>query len=238
MSVKDTADARHDDLPLGPIVDFAPAARPAPVVLEGRLGRIEKLAAAKHAEALWQALRGHDRLWNYMSYGPFTDGEAFAAWLSERAALTDPYSYAVLDHSGSAVGIAALMDIQPAMRAIEVGHLVYSPALQRTALATETQYLLARYVFETLGYRRYEWKCNALNGASRRAALRLGFTFEGVFRRHMIVKGRSRDTAWFSMLDSEWPACKRAFEHWLAPDNFDAGGRQKASLRVLSGQAS
>ena len=121
------------------------------------------------------------------------------------------------------------------MRVIEVGHIVYSPALQRTPLATEAQYLLARYVFETLGYRRYEWKCNALNAASRRAALRFGFTFEGVFRQHMIVKGRNRDTAWFSMLDGEWPARKAAFERWLAPDNFDADGRQK--VRALTRHA-
>jgi RimJ/RimL family protein N-acetyltransferase len=110
-----------------------------------------------------------------------------------------------------------------------------SPALQRTPLATEAQYLLARYVFETLGYRRYEWKCNALNAASQRAALRFGFTFEGVFRQHMIVKGHSRDTAWYAMLDSEWPLCKAAFEHWLSPENFDAAGRQKASLAELRG---
>src|SRR5258708_17504754 len=122
------------------------------------------------------------------------------------------------------------MTVRPEMRVIEVGHILYSPALQRTALATEAQYLLARYVFETLGYRRYEWKCNTLNQPSYRAALRYGFTFEGVFRQHMIVKGRSRDTAWFSILDREWPARKVAFERWLAPENFDATGRQKVKL--------
>ena len=123
------------------------------------------------------------------------------------------------------------------MRVIEVGHIVYSPALQRTPLATEAQYLLARYAFETLGYRRYEWKCDALNAASRRAALRYGFTFEGIFRQHMIAKGRNRDTAWFSMLDSEWPARKAAFERWLAPENFAADGRQIVSLSALNGVA-
>ena len=147
-----------------------------------------------------------------------------------------PYSYAVVN-AGRAVGIATLMEIRPAMRAIEVGHIVYSPALQRTALATEAQYLLARYAFETLGYRRYEWKCNALNAASRRAALRFGFTFEGILRQHMIAKGRNRDTAWYSMLDSEWPARKAAFERWLAPDNFDADGHQKTPLSALGGFA-
>ena len=130
------------------------------------------------------------------------------------------------------------MEIHPAMRVIEVGHIVYSPALQRTPLGTEAQYLLARYAFETLGYRRYEWKCNALNAPSRQAALRYGFVFEGVLRQHMIAKGRSRDTAYYSMLDSEWPARKAAFERWLAPDNFDASGRQRVSLRALNGARS
>jgi RimJ/RimL family protein N-acetyltransferase len=168
-----------------------------------------------------------------MGYGPFADEAAFLAWVPERAALADPYAYAVIDAEGRAVGIATLMEIRPAMRVIEVGHIVYTPALQRTPLATEAQYLLARYIFETLGYRRYEWKCNALNAPSRRAAERFGFTFEGVFRQHLIVKGRNRDTAWFSMLDSEWPARKAAFERWLAPANFDAAGRQKTSLLTL-----
>jgi RimJ/RimL family protein N-acetyltransferase len=126
------------------------------------------------------------------------------------------------------------MEIRPAMRVIEIGHIVYGTPLQRTPLATEAQYLLARYVFETLGNRRYEWKCNARNTASRNAALRFGFTFEGIFRQHMIVKGRNRDTAWYSMLDGEWPARKAAFERWLAPENFDADGRQKTSLSALN----
>ena len=151
--------------------------------------------------------------------------------------LEDPYSYAVIDPSGAAVGIATLMDIRPAARSVEVGHIVYSPALQRTPLGTEVQYLLARYAFETLGNRRYEWKCNALNAPSRRAALRYGFVFEGILRQHTIAKGRNRDTAYFSMLDSEWPARKAAFERWLAPDNFDAQGRQKISLAALNGGA-
>ena len=134
-----------------------------------------------------------------------------------------------------AIGITTLMEIRPAMRVIEVGHVVYSPALQRTPLATEAQYLLARYAFETLGYRRYEWKCDALNAASRRAALRYGFTYEGTFRQHMIAKGRNRDTAWFSMLDNEWPARKRNFERWLALGNFTADGKQKLGLSAMNG---
>ncbi len=201
-------------------------------MLCGRFGHVEKLEA-RHAAELWQAAKGADELWSYMGYGPFADETAFLAWVPERAGLADPYAYAVIDADGRAVGIATLMEIRPAMRVIEVGHIVYSPVLQRTPLATEAQYLLARYVFETLGYRRYEWKCNALNAPSRRAAERFGFTFEGVFRQHLIVKGRNRDTAWFSMLDSEWPARKAAFERWLAPANFDAAGRQKTSLLTL-----
>jgi RimJ/RimL family protein N-acetyltransferase len=129
------------------------------------------------------------------------------------------------------------MEIRPAMRVIEVGHIVYSPALQRRPLGTEAQYLLARYAFETLGYRRYEWKCNALNAASRQAALRYGFVYEGTLRQYLIAKGRNRDNAWFSMLDSEWPARKAAFERWLAPENFDRDGRQRTSLRALNAAA-
>ena len=218
--------------PVGKRVDTAPAPLPQPVVLTGRFGRVEKLAA-RHAADLWEAAKGDDTLWSYMGYGPFADEAVFLAWVPERAVLADPYAYAVIDAAGCAVGIATLMEIRPAMRVIEVGHIVYTPALQRTPLATEAQYLLARYVFDKLGYRRYEWKCNALNAPSRRAAERFGFTFEGVFRQHLIVKGRNRDTAWFSMLDGEWPARKAAFERWLAPENFDGAGRQKTSLSAL-----
>jgi len=216
--------------PIGPPVDSNPARRPEPVTLEGRFGQVERLAQ-RHDSSLWDALKSHGRIWTYMSsYGPFADFPAFSAWVGSRLPLDDPYSYAVVDKSGRAVGIAALMEIRPAMRSIEVGHIVYSPALQRTQLATEAQYLLARYAFETLGYRRYEWKCNALNAASHRAALRYGFVFEGILRQHTIAKGRNRDTAYFSMLDSEWPARKAAFERWLAPENFDSEERQKAKL--------
>jgi RimJ/RimL family protein N-acetyltransferase len=221
------------ELPVGSPVDPTPARRPGPVTLEGRYGRVERLAQ-HHDAALWEAVKGHDAIWTYMSaYGPFADFAAFSTWVGTRIPLDDPYSYAVVDPAGRAIGIVTLMEIRPAMRVCEVGHIVYAPPLQRTALATEAQYLLARYVFETLGYRRYEWKCNALNAPSRRAALRFGFTFEGLLRQHMIAKSRNRDTAYFSMLDSEWPMRKAAFERWLAPDNFDEKGRQKASLGSL-----
>jgi hypothetical protein len=142
----------------------------------------------------------------------------------------------IVDASDRAVGYVTLMRIVPEMRVIEVGHVLYSPALQRTPLGTETQYLLARYIFETLGYRRYEWKCDALNAPSWRAALRYGFVYEGTFRQYMIAKGRNRDNAWFSMLDSEWPARKANFERWLQPENFDSEGRQKLSLAALNSQ--
>lgn len=221
--------------PVGLPVDQTPAQPPGPVTLAGRYGRVEKLDM-RHAADLWQAYAGHDHIWTYMStYGPFADTAAFSKWLASRVALEDPYSYAIVEPSGRAVGIATLMEIRPAMRVCEVGHIVYSPALMRTLLGTEAQYLLARYAFETLGYRRYEWKCNALNAASRRAALRYGFTYEGTFRQHLIAKGRNRDNAWFSMLDSEWPSRKAAFERWLAPGNFDAAGKQKVSLSELNG---
>jgi RimJ/RimL family protein N-acetyltransferase len=220
--------------PVGLPVDQTPAQPPGPVTLEGRYGRIEKLAP-HHEAALWKTVQGHDQTWTYMSYGPFSGVTSFSFWFADRPNLDDPYSYAVVDRSGEAVGIATLMEIRPAMRVIEVGHIVYSPALQRTPLGTEAQYLLAHYVFETLGYRRYEWKCNALNAPSRRAALRYGFVFEGILRQQMIAKDRNRDTAYFSMLDSEWPSRKAAFERWLAPENFDAAGKQKVSLGELNG---
>jgi RimJ/RimL family protein N-acetyltransferase len=224
------------DLPIGPIVDATPAERPGPVVLEGRLCRIEKLDPARHGEALWGALEGANHVWAYMAYGPFPDKANFLTWLGERAAMSDPFSYAVVDRqTGKAVGIITLMEIRPAMRVIEIGNIVYSPMLQRRALATEAQYLAAKYVFDTLGYRRYEWKCNALNAPSMRAAKRLGFKFEGIFRQHMIIKGRNRDTAWFGMTDGDWPAARQAFERWLDPANFDASGKQHESLSALNG---
>jgi RimJ/RimL family protein N-acetyltransferase len=223
--------------PVGVPVGTQAAQKPGPVLLQGRHGRVEKLDAARDGASLWESVKGHDELWPYMGYGPFADETAFGTWLAQRPALEDPYSYAIIDADGHALGIATLMEIRPAMRVIEVGHIVYTPPLQRTRLATEAQYLLAKYVFETLGYRRYEWKCNALNAPSRRAAERYGFTFEGVFRQHLIVKGRNRDTAWFSMLDCEWPARKAAFERWLAPANFDKDGRQKTSLAALNAAA-
>jgi RimJ/RimL family protein N-acetyltransferase len=201
--------------------------------MNGSYAVLDPLDPARHSEDLWQGVGGaaHDSLWRYMLNGPFAGREAFDAYLEAKAVSEDTVFYSILDQkTTTALGLATLMRIDPGNCVIEVGNIVYSSPLQKTRAATEAMYLLARYVFEALGYRRYEWKCHALNEASRRAALRLGFTFEGIFRQHMVVKGKSRDTAWFSMLDSEWPARKREFERWLDEANFDAGGNQKTAL--------
>jgi len=232
-----TASAPHPitGQPIGlPVEKTGAAPRPGPVTLKGRYGRLEKLRP-DHWSDLWAAFAGHDRVWTYISTdGPFADPSEFAAFIAKRAAADDPYAYAIVDLQDRAVGYLTLLRIVPVHRVIEVGHVLYSPSLQRTRLGTETQYLLARYIFETLGYRRYEWKCDALNAASWRAALRYGFIYEGTFRQYMIAKGRNRDNAWFSMLDSEWPSRKRNFERWLALENFDGDGRQKISLAALN----
>jgi len=225
--------------PVGPKVpDPSPAPRPGPVTLEGRFGRLEKLQPSHTAE-LWTQFQGHPELWTYIgAYGPFDTEKDFAAHIEKFSASPDPYVYAIIDKDKGAVGYFTLMEIRPQHRVIEVGHVMYSPALKRSPLATEAQYLLAKYVFETLGYRRYEWKCHALNAASRRAGQRLGFIYEGLFRQYLISKGRNRDNAWFSMLDSEWPARKANFEKWLSPDNFTSDGKQKQSLSALNGVSS
>jgi RimJ/RimL family protein N-acetyltransferase len=205
--------------------------------MDGRFVSIVPLDADRHSDDLFAAMGGpqHAHLWTYMFDGPFADRAEFAEALRKRQTSDDPLFFAIEDKATSrAVGIASYMRIEPGHRVIEVGGIVFSPALQRQAGATEAMYLMARHVFEDLNYRRYEWKCDALNAPSRRAALRLGFTFEGIFRQHMIVKRRNRDTAWFSMLDTEWPARKAAFEAWLAADNFDAHGQQKCSLSALN----
>ena len=220
--------------PVGLPVDPKPAPRPGPVTLKGRYGRLEKLRP-DHWSDLWKVFAGHDHVWTYISTdGPFVSSSEFSGFIAKRAAAEDPYAYAIIDAQDRAVGYLTLLRINPPMRVIEVGHVLYSPALQRTPLGTETQYLLARYAFETLGYRRYEWKCDSFNAPSRRAALRYGFVYEGTFRQNMIAKGRNRDDAWFSMLDGEWPVRKRNFERWLEPDNFDADGVQKLSLAALN----
>ncbi|MGH9919651.1 MAG: GNAT family N-acetyltransferase [Nitrososphaerales archaeon] len=228
------------DLPTGPVTDPRPAKRPERVVLPGRLVDLVPMDPQSHGESLFQLTCGRDneRLWTYLFRGPFADRNEFDAYLRQLAASEDPVCFAIIERrSGRAVGWATYMRIDPAHRVVEVGNIVFSSALRRTAGATEAIYLMARNAFEALGYRRFEWKCNSLNAASRRAALRFGFTFEGVFGQHMVTKGRSRDTAWFSMLDTEWPKRKEAFEAWLLPSNFDEEGRQKTSLSALNGVA-
>ncbi len=215
-------------------LDWKPARLPDRMPLEGELVRLEPVDPARHAESLYVAARGHDAIWTHLAYGPFESEAAFTKWLQERRASQDPVFYAVVDRaSGLAQGMASLMRFVPADGVIEVGHIWFAPVLQRTRQATEAIYLLARHAFDDLGYRRLEWKCDSLNVASRRAAERFGFTFEGVFRQHMVVKGRNRDTAWFSITDAEWPLRRAAFEAWLAPANFDSSGRQRLSLRDI-----
>jgi len=219
--------------PVGPAVDTKPAIRPPRARLDGRYVSVQPVDPAAHAADLWEAATGPDTesLWTYMFFGPWPDRTAFDQWLAVCRASTDPLAYALVDTAtGKALGMASFMRIEPAHRVIEVGSIWYSPALKRTRMATEAMYLMAKHVFEDLGYRRYEWKCNDLNEPSRRAAVRLGFTYEGTFRQHMIARGHNRDTAWYSMLDGEWPARRQAFERWLDPANFDAHGRQKTAL--------
>ena len=223
--------------PIGPRVDGSSARRPGRTTLPGRVVTLVPLDPQVHGKELYEGIQGEagERLWQYLFEGPFADRAAFDIHLKRIAASEDPLFFAILDNaSGRAVGYASYMRIEPVHRVIEVGSILSTPRLQQTTLATEAMYLMARHVFEDLGYRRYEWKCNALNAPSRRAALRFGFTFEGIFRQHMIVKGRNRDTAWFSMLDSEWPARKANFERWLDPSNFSADGRQKVALSTLN----
>jgi len=216
--------------------DWTPRQAPPRDVMEGRFCRVEPLDPAVHAEALFAAFTEDrdNRIWTYLPYGPFESLADFRAWLDATCTGKDPLFHAIVDKATDrALGMASYLRIEPAVGVIEVGHINYAPALQQTPLATEVMYLMMARVFDDLGYRRYEWKCNALNDASCSAAKRLGFSFEGIFRQASIAKGRNRDTAWFSILDSEWPQAKAAFQAWLAPDNFDAEGRQKRGLAEI-----
>ena len=222
--------------PIGPeLPGWRPPPRPARSVLEGRFCRVEPLDVGRHAHPLHDAnsLDPEGRMWTYLFSGPFAGFEEYRAWLEPRPASEDPLFFAFVDlQRARAVGTGSYMRIDAANGVMEVGHLAFSPLMQRTPVATEAMYLMMRNAFE-LGYRRYEWKCDALNAASRRAAKRLGFTFEGIFRQAIVYKGRSRDTAWYSITDSEWPALDAAFRAWLDPDNFDAEGRQRCGLAAL-----
>lgn len=216
---------------------WTPRARPERRVLEGRHARLEPLDPDRHGDALFEAGAGPEaeRLWRYLAEGPFPDRAAFAPWLAKATASDDPLFFAVVDRAtGRAEGRLTFMRMDPAHGAIETGNILFGPRLARTPAATEAIYLQARHAFDDLGYRRFEWKCNNANEPSKRAATRFGFTFEGVFRQHMVIKGENRDTAWYAMLDRDWPQRKAAFERWLDPANFDGAGRQRLSLADLN----
>lgn len=206
-------------------------------MLGGGTVRLEPVDAERDAQALFAASHGPDtdvKLWNYLPYGPFATVEAFTVWLETRARSNDPLFFTIIDQrTHQAVGMASYLRIEPNDGVIEIGHIWFAAVLQQTRQATEAIFLLARQVFDVLGYRRLEWKCDALNTRSRHAAERFGFTFEGVFRQHHIVKGRNRDTAWFAMLDRDWPTIRSAFVRWLAPENFDSAGTQRRSLAAI-----
>lgn len=214
-------------------------ARPERRVHEGRYARLEPLDPARHGDQLYEAGSGRaaEELWRYLFERPFPDRASFAGWLEKSAATEDPLFFAVVDkETGCAEGRLTFMRIDTAHGVIETGNILFGPAMARTRAATEAIYLQARHVFDDLGYRRFEWKCNDRNEPSKRAAIRFGFSFEGVFRQHMVVKGENRDTAWFAMLDHEWPARRRAFERWLDPANFDESGGQRLSLSALNAE--
>lgn len=232
---------QHDTNNLGQPIGFEVAGWKVPQppkreTMNGRFCRVEPLDAHAHAASLHAAnvLDVERRMWTYLAYGPFETFETYRAWMASFCSGSDPLFFAIVDRAtNKAVGVASYMRIDPPAGSIEVGHLGYSPLLQRTPAATEAMYLMMERAFD-LGYRRYEWKCNALNAPSRAAAQRLGFSFEGVFRQAGVVKGRTRDTAWYAAIDEEWPALKDAFKRWLSPENFDEEGKQKTRLSALT----
>mmetsp|Transcript_28976 Transcript_28976/g.55541 ORF Transcript_28976/g.55541 Transcript_28976/m.55541 type:complete len:242 (+) Transcript_28976:336-1061(+) len=218
-----------------PVPDWIPPASPdASTVLAGRHCRLEPLQAEEHAALLFRSFAGHDHVWEYLPYGPFSSSAQYHRWVREAECQTDPQFYAIWNSESQAFeGVASFLRITPNAGSIEVGHINFSPALQRTRAATEAIYQMMAWAFEA-GYRRFEWKCDALNLRSRQAAQRLGLSYEGVFRQAAVIKGRNRDTAWFAAIDSEWPALKEAFGAWLDPSNFDANGVQIESLADLT----
>jgi RimJ/RimL family protein N-acetyltransferase len=224
-----------------PLADWTPARRPDATTLAGARVRLEALDVARHADDLFAALHGPDpdpHLWDHLPYGPFADADGLRRHLERQERSGDPRFYAIVDGAtGRAGGVASLMRVDEANGSIEIGHVWLGAGLQRTPQATEAVFLMARHAFDELGHRRLEWKCDAANARSQAAARRFGFTYEGTFRQHMIVKGRNRDTAWFSMLDGEWPAVRAGFAAWLSPANFDADGLQRRRLGELRASA-
>lgn len=221
--------------PVGPSVgDWTAPPLPDGATMEGRYVRLERLDADAHAARMFKAFDGHDWVWDYMPVGPFASSAQFHRWMREATSSPDFVFYAIFDkESGVYGGFASYLRMKPAAGSIEVGFIAMAPLLQRTRAATEAMFLMMQWAFEA-GYRRYEWKCDALNAPSRRAAQRLGLTYEGIFRQATVVKGRNRDTAWFAAIDKEWPALNEAFTFWLAPSNFDAEGRQVERLSDLT----
>ena len=230
-----------DDERFGAAVEWTLAAVPERVALAGRYVRVEPLDAERHGADLYGAAHGlgaDPALWDYLAYGPYADESAFRADLARQQASADPMFFTIVDpDSGVAHGVASLMRIDAANGVGEIGHIWFGPALQRSRAATEAIFLLADYLMTALGYRRLEWKCNDRNRRSRRAALRYGFTYEGTFRQHLVVKGRNRDTAWYAIIDGQWPAIRAGFEAWLDPANFDAVGHQQLTLEQCRASA-
>ena len=216
-----------------PVLNWKAPPRPTGEAMQGDYVRLERLDPDLHAGDLHRAYSGHDALWDYMPYGPFASAAAYHCWAKDNASGSDPVFHVLLGADGHCAGVASYLRITPEVGSIEVGHICLAPEISRSRASTEAQFLMMAWAF-TAGYRRYEWKCNALNLPSRRAAQRLGFSFEGVFRQATIVKGRNRDTAWFSVIDTEWPALRAAYAAWLAPRNFDAKGKQRESLSDLT----
>ncbi|MBZ8117135.1 GNAT family N-acetyltransferase [Roseovarius sp. LXJ103] len=224
-----------DPRPVGPLLPrWTPPPAPTGAMMDGRYVRLERLDADTHAALLFRAFDGHDWVWDYMPAGPFASSAQFHRWMKEVTGSQDFVFHAIFDkESGAFSGFASYLRIQPAAGSIEVGWIAMAPGLQRTRAATEAMYLMMKWAFEA-GYRRYEWKCDALNRPSRRAAQRLGLTYEGVFRQATVVKGRNRDTAWFAAIDGEWPALDEAFRLWLDPSNFGPDGQQRERLSDLT----
>lgn len=209
--------------------------RPQRTVLDGRYARLEPLAIERHEIELLESAQepGSENRFRYLSEDAPGDAAVFRSWIEKAAKSDDPLFFAVIDKKiGRAEGRQALMRIDPVHGVIEIGSILWGPAIARTRVTTEALYLFAQYVFDTLGYRRFEWKCNDLNEPSRRAAERFGFTFEGIFRQHMVAKGANRNTAWFAMTDGDWSLAKKGYQAWLAPENFLDDGRQKAGLTI------
>mgnify|MGYP000483533094 CR=1 FL=1 len=231
----------YNQMPVGePLENWQARPFPPHTVMQGQYCRLEPLDIARHSEDLFNAFATDPsgKGWTYLFSEPFTDQSVFNHWLEATCTGQDPLFFTVVEESSNkAVGMASYLRITPDMGVIEVGHIHFSPLMQRTPVSTEAMFLMMQRVFDELGYRRYEWKCDSRNEPSKKAAARLGFTFEGIFRQAITYKGRNRDTAWLSVIDKEWPALKQAFQHWLAADNFDTDGQQLKSLQTMQALA-